>query len=73
MVTVMSTVAAAPAGAVTTMALSEITANDVAWVAPKATAVAPVKLLPLIVMVSPPRTLPLLGETLVMLGVEAAL
>jgi hypothetical protein len=63
-VTVMSTVPAAPAGAVAEIWLDLLTTN-VAAVPPKLTPVAPVKPVPLIVTVVPPVVGPDVGLTLV--------
>ena len=53
-VTVMSTVPAEPAGAVAVIWVALLTVKLVALVAPNLTAVAPVKLVPVIVTVVPP-------------------
>ncbi len=50
-----------PAGAVAVMVVAPLTVKFVAWVAPKATAVAPVKLVPLTVTGVPPAAAPELG------------
>ena len=52
--------------------VSESTWNDAAAVPPKATAVVPVKPLPVIVTEVPPVGGPLLGATLVTLGATIA-
>jgi hypothetical protein len=61
-VTVMSTVPAASAGAITVSDVSEVTSKTAAAVDPKDTAVAAVNPLPVTTIVSPPRVLPLLAE-----------
>ncbi len=66
-VTVTSTVPA-PAGEVAVIWVSELTVNEVAAVAPNATAVAPVNPVPVIVTEVPPACGPLLGLTLVTVG-----
>ena len=53
-VTVTSTVPVAPAGAVAVMLVALLTVNVGALVAPNLTAVAPVRLVPVIVTVVPP-------------------
>ena len=68
-VTVTSTVPAAPAGAVAVMEVVLLTVKVVAAVAPKATAVAPVKLVPVTVTEVPPATGPEVGLTAVTVGV----
>ena len=68
-VAVMSTVPV-PAGAVAVIDVSLFTVNDVAAVAPKATAVVPVKSKPVIVTDVPPAVGPLVGLTPVMMGVQ---
>ena len=67
-VTVMSTVPAAPAGAVAVIDVALTTVNDVAAVTLNFTAVAPVKPVPVMVTVVPPVTGPLAGLTLTMAG-----
>ena len=57
-VTVMSTVPAASAGATAVICVAESTVKLVAAVLPKETAVAPVKLVPVMVTVVPPRVEP---------------
>src|SRR5450755_3250764 len=61
--TVTSTVADTCTGAVTVRDVSEATTREVPGVAPKLTAVAPVKPLPVTVIVGPPASGPRLGET----------
>jgi hypothetical protein len=67
-VTVASTAPAAPAGVVAVSDVSEPTVNDAAGVAPKLTAVAPVKADPVIVTVVPPASGPAAGLTLLTVG-----
>jgi hypothetical protein len=67
-VTVTSTVAAACAGDVALIDVSEFTVNDAAAVPPKLTADAPVNPVPVIVTEVPPAAGPLFGETLVTAG-----
>ena len=64
--TVMSTVLAAVAGAVAVICVSLFTVNDVAFVAPNLTAVAPVNPLPVMTTDVPPRVEPTVGEMPVM-------
>ena len=61
-VTVMSTVPL-PAGEVAVIEVALLTENEAALVLPNFTAVAPVKLTPLIVTLVPPAVEPLFGET----------
>ena len=68
-VTVMSTVEV-PAGAVAVIWVAEVTVKLVAAVAPNVTAVAPVRLVPVIVTLVPPEGDPLLGETEETTGAE---
>jgi hypothetical protein len=72
-VTVTSTVPAARAGAVASMASSDSTVKSVAAVVPKVTAVAPVKPLPSRTTVLPPSVLPVLGVMPVTAGAGDAL
>jgi hypothetical protein len=58
---VMSTAPGAPAGETMVICVSLLTTRPVPGLAPKFTAVAPVKALPVIVTVSPPEALPLVG------------
>ena len=67
MVTVMSTVPL-PGGLVAVIWVSESTLIAAALAGPKLTSVAPVNPLPVMVTVSPPAALPLVGETPVMAG-----
>ena len=67
MVTLMSTVPV-PAGDVAVIWVAELTLKVVAAVAPKVTAVAPVKLVPVIVTVVPPAPGPDVGEIDVTVG-----
>jgi hypothetical protein len=66
-VTVTSTVPL-PAGAVAVMLVGPLTVKDVAAVVPKLTAVAPVKLVPVIVTLVPPRVDPDVGFSAVTVG-----
>jgi hypothetical protein len=67
-VTVISTVPGlATPGEVTLIWVPE-TESMVAYVVPKVTDVVPIKLVPVMVTVSPPAVLPLFGETEVMIG-----
>ena len=61
-VTLTSTVPV-PAGEVAVIEVAELKVKLVAAVAPNVTAVAPVKLVPVIVTLVPPEVDPLLGET----------
>ena len=67
-VTLTSTVPV-PAGEVAVIEVAELTVKPVAAVAPKFTAVAPVKLVPVIVTVVPPAVGPAVGEIEVTVGV----
>jgi hypothetical protein len=67
-VTVTSTVPAACAGAVAVIDVSLLTVKVVAAVAPKLTALAPVKPVPVMVTLFPPAVDPLLGFTFVTAG-----
>ena len=67
-VTVMSMVPAEPAGAVALIEIAELTVKLVALVAPNLTAVAPVKLVPLIATTVPPVVGPEFGLTRVTVG-----
>src|SRR6476660_6445319 len=64
----MSTAPAACAGAVAVICVALFTVNVVAAVAPKLTAVAPVRLVPVMVTLVPPAVVPEVGETLVTVG-----
>ena len=57
-----------PAGDVAVIWVAELTVKPVAGVAPKLTAVAPVKFVPVIVTVVPPATGPDVGEIDVTVG-----
>ena len=70
-VTVTST-APEPAGEVAVIEVAELTVKELAAVDPNATAVAPVRLVPLIVTTVPPVTGPAAGATAVTLGGEVA-
>jgi hypothetical protein len=70
-VTVMSTVPAARAGDVAVIWLSERTVKLLAAVPPKETALAPVKLLPVMVTTVPPAVVPDVGEMPVTAGAGA--
>ena len=61
-------VPALPAGVVAVMLVELTTVTLVAAVPPRAIAVAPVKLAPVMVMVVPPACEPLVGEILVTVG-----
>src|SRR5437764_823305 len=67
-VTVTSTVPAAPAGEVAVIEVAEATVKVVAGVAPNLTAVAPVKLVPVMVTEVPPAVEPVVGERAVTVG-----
>jgi hypothetical protein len=67
-VTVTSTPPAACAGVTAEMDVEEITVTEVAAIPPNETAVAPVKLVPLIVTLVPPLVEPLLGLRLETVG-----
>ena len=66
-VTLTSTVPV-PAGEVAVIEVAEFTVKPVAAVAPKVTAVAPVRLVPVIVTVVPPAPGPDVGDMLVTVG-----
>ena len=70
-VTVTSTVPATPEGLVAVIWVALTTVTAVAALAPKLTAVAPVKSVPVIVTGVPPTVEPLVGETLVTAGARA--
>ena len=57
-----------PAGAVAVICVALLTVKPVAAVAPKVTAVAPEKLVPVMVTVVPPLVGPLVGEMEVTVG-----
>ena len=67
-VTVTSTVPALPAGAVAVTEVADLTVNEAAAVAPKLTAEALVRLVPVMVTVVPPAVGPALGLTEVSVG-----
>src|ERR1019366_3224152 len=67
-VTVRSTVPAGPAGAVAVTDVAEFTVNEVAGTEPKVTAVAPVRLVPVIVTDSLPASGPDEGLRAVTVG-----
>ena len=67
-VTRTSTVPALPAGAVAVICVAELTVKPVAAVAPKLTAVAPVKFVPVITTDVPPPVGPAVGEIDVTVG-----
>ncbi len=71
-VTVISTVPVANAGAVAVICVSESTVNAAAAVVPNLTAVAEVKPLPVMLTMVPPAVVPVLVPILVMVGVVAA-
>ena len=70
-VTVTSTVPAVPAGLVAMMLVSLTTLKLVAGTVPKSTAVAPVKLVPVIVTDVPPNVGPVVGLMPVTAGAAA--
>jgi hypothetical protein len=59
---------AVPAGVVAAIWVSSVTVKLVAAVPPMVTAVAPVKLVPVMVMLVPPAVGPDEGETVLMVG-----
>src|SRR5437763_15559615 len=67
-VTVTSTWPGAPGGAFAVIDVPLLTTNEVALEAPNATAVAPVKLLPVMVTLVPPASGPWLGLTALTVG-----
>jgi len=69
MVVTVTSTAPVPAGATAVICVAELTANDVAGVAPNETAVAPVKFVPVIVTIVPPAAGPDVGESDVTDGV----
>ena len=72
-VTVTLTVPAASAGSTAVICVAELTVKLVAAVLPNFTAVAPVKLVPVMTTVVPPAVGPVLGLTAVTVGtVDAA-
>ena len=68
LVTVMSTVPALSAGAVAVMLVAPLTVKLVALVVPNLTAVAPVRLAPVIVTLVAPPSGPAVGAMLVTVG-----
>ena len=70
-VTVTSTIPAITAGAIAVIVVALTTTNEVAAVTPKDTAVAPVRAVPVIVMLVPPAIGPAAGERLVTVGAAA--
>ena len=73
MTTVISTVPADSAGEVAVIWVEELTVKPVAAVEPKSTAVAPVKLVPVIVTEVEPEVEPEVGEMEVTVGTAAVL
>ena len=71
MVTVICTAPALPTGETTVIDVAVLPLNDVPGVLPNVTAVAPVRLVPVIVTLVPPSVLPLLGLTAVTVGAPA--
>ena len=67
-VTRTSTVPAAPAGVVASTVVASTGVNDVAATPPMLTALAPVRLVPVMTMFVPPAVEPLFGTTLVTVG-----
>ena len=67
-VTVRSTTPAEPAGDVAMIDAALLTVKLVALVAPNLTAVAPVKLVPVMATVVPPAVVPEVGDTFVTVG-----
>ena len=65
-------VPAVPAGVVTVMEVALFTTRLVAAVPPMVTPVAPVKPVPVMVMLVPPAVEPLVGEILVTVGAATA-
>ena len=68
MVTVTSTVPTEPAGAVAVIVVALVTLNEDAGLPPMVTAVAPVRLVPVIVTEVPPIIGPAVGEIPVIVG-----
>lgn len=62
-----------PAGAVAVICVELLTVKPVALVAPKRTAVAPVKLVPVMITLLPPVVGPVVGEILLTVGTGKAL
>ncbi len=69
-VTATLTAPAEPAGASAVIWVALFTVKDVAAVVPKLTAVAPVKLVPVMTTLVPPAVVPLDGETAVIVGAD---
>jgi|ERR1700683_2179099 len=67
-VTVTSTVAAVCAGDTAVIEVGELTVKLVAAIAPNITALAPVKLVPVIVTAVPPAAVPLVGDSFLTAG-----
>jgi hypothetical protein len=70
-VTVISTVPVTSGGDVAVIEVPEFTVKLLAATPPKLTAVAPVKLVPVMVTLVPPAVVPVLGEIPVTVGTEA--
>jgi hypothetical protein len=68
-VTTVTSTVPVPAGDVAVISVAESTVTALAAVAPKATLVAPVNEVPVITTLVPPPTGPVVGETLVTVGV----
>ena len=68
MVVIRTSTVPAPAGAVAVICVAELTVKPVAAVAPKVTAVAPLKLVPVMVKLVPPPVGPLIGVKAVTVG-----
>jgi hypothetical protein len=71
-VTVTSTTPGLPPGEVAVIEVALFTLNDNAFAPPNLTAVAPVKLVPVIATEVPPRAVPLVGAIAVTVGAGAA-
>ena len=67
----MSATPAVPAGAVAVICVAETTVKSAAGVAPKETAVAPLRLVPVMVTLVPPAVGPALGPTALTAGAVA--
>ena len=70
-VTVMLVAPAAPGGATAVIEVAELMVKLVAAVAPKDTALAPARLVPVRVTLVPPAIAPVDGDTLVTVGAAA--
>jgi hypothetical protein len=70
-VTVTSTVPTVPAGAVAVICVAESTVKSLAGVAPNFTAVAPFRLVPVMMTAGSPASGPLVGLTAVTVGAVA--